>query len=233
MALAEERLQNFLERAAAAKNAGFHGAHAHFQNFGHFFVAQAFQIAQDDRAAKDVRDLLQGALDDYLNFLRRKLIEGSSAQILYIDLGKSFFRLRINRDVLLQVALEPAAVIQCFANGDAVQPGLQGAALTEMANTLECLQENFLGGIGGIRSVAEHAEDQIENGTVVVSDQPVEGRFRTGLQLGDKVGFISAPREGTGPIGHDVPFFALAETGGGEPAYSGWEGIPTSVRSEY
>ena len=120
------------------------------------------------------------------------------------------------------MALEPAAVIQRFANGDAVQPGLQGAALTEMANALECFQENFLGGIGGIGSVAEHAENQVKDGTVVVSDQPVEGRFRAGLQLGDKVGFISAPREGAGPIGHGVPFFASAESGCGELACSGW-----------
>ena len=76
-------------------------------------------------------------------------------------------------------------------------------------------------------------ENQVENGTVVVSDQPVESRFRTSLQFGDKVGFISAPREGAGPIGHGVPFFALAEPGCGEPACSGWERIPTSVRSEY
>ena len=109
VALAEERLQNFLERAAAAKNAGLHGAHADFQNFGHFFVAQAFEITQDDRAAKNVRHLLEGALHGYLNFLRCELIEGRGAQIFDIDLGISFFRLRIDRDIFLQVALEPAA----------------------------------------------------------------------------------------------------------------------------
>jgi len=37
---------------------------------------------------------------------------------------------------------------------------------------------------------------------MIVSDEPVEGRLRAGLQLMDKIGFIAAPRKGTSPIGH-------------------------------
>src|SRR5947199_10715683 len=47
---------------------------------------------------------------------------------------------------------------------------------------------------------------------MVVGDEPVEGGLRAGLELGDQFGFVTAPREGAGPIGHAVPFC------GGEPS---------------
>ena len=61
-----------------------------------------------------------------------------------------------------------------------------------------------------------HAQDQVENRGVVVSNQPVECGFRAGLQLGDQFRFVTAPREGAGPIGHAVPFWRRMqpETGG-------------------
>jgi hypothetical protein len=46
---------------------------------------------------------------------------------------------------------------------------------------------------------------------MIVSDEPVEGRLRAGLQLMDKIGFIAAPRKGTSPIGHCRPFRPAAE----------------------
>src|SRR5204863_4027206 len=42
---------------------------------------------------------------------------------------------------------------------------------------------------------------------MVVGDEPVEGGLRAGLELVDQFGFVTAPREGAGPIGHAVPFW--------------------------
>ena len=183
----------------------------HFQHFRDFFVAQTFEIAQDDRAAKNVGDELQRVLHGYLDFLGSELIERRGAEILDVNLRKSFFRVGIDGDILLQVALEPAAMIESFPDGDAIKPSLQRAALTKTANSLEGFQEDFLSGVGGIGGIAQHAEDQVIDRTVVVIDEPVEGSLRTGLQFGDKFGFVPAPREGAGPIGHGLPFSAHAE----------------------
>src|SRR6202158_474785 len=99
------------------------------------------------------------------------------------------------------MTLEPALMIQRFADGDAVEPGFQRAALAEVANAAEGLQENFLGAVGGIGSVAKHGEDKVIARRMIVSDEPVEGRLRAGLQLVDEIGFIAAPRKGPSPIG--------------------------------
>src|ERR1700686_4483089 len=52
--LDEKRVEQILEGAASAQNARFDSADATFENFGDFFIAQTFQIAQDDRAAKHI-----------------------------------------------------------------------------------------------------------------------------------------------------------------------------------
>src|ERR1700751_1224500 len=107
------------------------------------------------------------------------------------------------------MTFEPAAMIQGLANGNAIQPRLQRTALTKVTDSFERFQEHFLSGVGSVGRIPQHAEDQVVDRGMVVGYQPVEGRFRAGLQLGDEVGFILAPREGTCPIGHGLPFFAL------------------------
>jgi len=203
---AQKRLKNFLEAAASAQDAGLHRADAAFQNFGNFLVTQTFEIAQNHRAAKNLRNLLQSAVDDRLNFLRRQLLEGSGAEILDFDARVALFRFGVERNIFLQVTLEPALVIQRFANRDAVEPRFQRAALAEITNSAEGFQEDFLGAVGGIGSIAEHAENKVIDRSVVVRDKPVEGRLRAGLQLMDEIGFIAAPTKGTSPIGHCRPF---------------------------
>ncbi len=42
----QQRLKNFSQRAAPAKDAGLHRADAALQNFGDFFVTQAFEVAE-------------------------------------------------------------------------------------------------------------------------------------------------------------------------------------------
>ena len=91
------------------------------------------------------------------------------------------------------MALEPALLVQRFANGDAIEPGLQGTALAELAYAAKSLQENFLRAIGGVRGVAQYAEDEVINRRVIVGDQPIEGRLRARLELMNEFGFTAAP----------------------------------------
>src|SRR5260370_24889889 len=99
------------------------------------------------------------------------------------------------------MTLEPALVIQRFADGDAVKPSFQRAALAEIANAAKGFQKDFLGAVGGIGSVAKHAEDQVIDQRIIVRDEPVEGPLRAGLPPIHEFGFIPAPTKGTSPIG--------------------------------
>src|SRR6267143_1807080 len=202
----QKRLKNFSQRAAPAKDAGLHRADAALQNFGNFLVTQAFEITQNHGTAKNVGNLLQRAVDGCLNFQRGQLLERRGAEILDFDGRLPFFRLGVDRNIFLQMTLEPALMIQRFANSDAVEPRFQRAALAEIANAAKGLQENFLGAVGGIGSIAKHAEDEVIDRRMIVRDEPVEGRLRARLQLMDEFGFIAAPRKGTSPIGHCRPF---------------------------
>src|SRR5271165_2842341 len=136
----------------------------------------------------------------------RELIERRSGEIFDLNVRGAFFGLRVDGNILLKMPLEPAAMIQCFADGDAIEPGLEGAALAKVPNSLEGFQENFLSGIGSVSRITEHAEDEVVNRSVIMGDEPVEGGFRARLQLGDEFAFVAAPREGTSPIGHGLPF---------------------------
>ena len=201
-AVDEQRFKNFFESAAAAEDAGFYGADAAFENFGDLFVAKAFDIAEDDGTAKNVGNVIERALHGDLNFVRGELFKRSGAEIFDFHLRATFGGFGIDGNIFLRMTLEPALVIESFANGDAIEPGLQRAALAEIANSAKRFQENFLSAVGGIGGISEHAEDEAIDRSVVMRDEPVEGSLRAGLQLVDEIGFIAAPREGTSPIGH-------------------------------
>ena len=114
--LVEKRVEQIFQGAAAAQDARFHSAHATFQNFGNFLVAQTLQISQDDSAAKYFRNFVERVLYHGLNLARCELVEWSSLHIFNFQLGLAFFRFRVNRNIFLQMTLEPAAVIQGFTN---------------------------------------------------------------------------------------------------------------------
>jgi len=92
------------------------------------------------------------------------------------------------------VTLEPALVIQRFANGDAVKPSLKRTALAEVMYPAKGFEKNFLGSVGGVSGIAKHAEDQVIDRGVVVSDDPIECGFGAGLQLGNEFGLVATPR---------------------------------------
>src|SRR5262249_16142996 len=62
--------------------------------------------------------------------------------------------------------------------------------------------------VGRVRRIAQHAQYEVEDCGMVVSDQPIECCFRAGLKLSDQLRFVTAPREGAGPIGHALAFLA-------------------------
>jgi len=88
--LGEQRLENFFQGAAAAQDARFHRAHATIENFGDLFVAEAFNVAQDDGAAKHFRHLQQRALHGNLDFVRGKLIEWRGAEVFDVERRAAF-----------------------------------------------------------------------------------------------------------------------------------------------
>src|SRR6266581_1030262 len=223
----QQRLENFFQRAASAKDAGLHRAHAAVKDFRNFLVAESFEVAQNHRNAKNIGNLLQRALHGHLNFLRRELLERSGGEILDFDPGLTLFRLGIDGNIFLQMTLEPTLVIQRFANRDAVEPSFQRAALAETANAAKGFQKNFLGAIGGVGRISEHAEDEVIDRRMIVRDEPVEDRLRAGLQLMDEFGFIAAPRKGTSPIGHCRPFRPDSTL---SPARKSYSGHPAAVQ---
>src|SRR5262249_49046349 len=190
LAVGKHWLQNFFQRTAPPKDSGLHGTDVALENFSHLLVAEAFEVAQNHGSAKDLGKPLQGAADSHLNFLSCKHLERRGAEILNFQMCVAFLRPDVDRNVLLQMALEPALVVQRFSNGDAVEPSFQRAALAEVANAAEGLKKNFLGAIGGIGSVAKHAEDEVIDRRMVIGDEPVESRLRAGLQLLDEIRLI-------------------------------------------
>src|SRR5205814_6487545 len=147
------------QRSTSAKNARFDGAHAAFKNFGDLFIAQSFEIAKNDGAAKDVGNLVQRILHHRLDFARSELVKWSRVHIFNLELALALFRFRVDRNILLQMTLEPAAMVEGFANSDAVKPSLQRAALAKMANPFEGFKKNFLRAVCRVGRIGQHAEN--------------------------------------------------------------------------
>ena len=57
------------------------------------------------------------------------------------------------------MALEPTAVIEGLANRDAVEPSFQRTAVAEISYPIEGLEKHFLGAVGRIGWIAQHAQD--------------------------------------------------------------------------
>src|ERR1700747_3654781 len=144
-AVDQQRLKEILQRTAATEDARFYCAGAALQDFGDFFVAQAFEVAEDHRAAEHLGNFLERALHRGLNFVGGKLLEGRGGEVFDLDGRMTFFGFGVDGNVFLEMAFEPALVVQSFANGDAVEPGLERTAPTETATGAKRLQEDFLG----------------------------------------------------------------------------------------
>src|SRR5260370_7734558 len=102
---AQKRPQNFFQRAAPAKDAGLHRANIAFQNFRDFLVTEAFQVAQNHRAAKGLGNLLQSAMDRRLNFQSSELLERRGAELLDFTARLSFSPFGLHENILLHLAL--------------------------------------------------------------------------------------------------------------------------------
>ena len=65
--------------------------------------------------------------------------------------------------------------------------------MPKTANPTKCFEEDFLCAVGRVRYIAEHAQNQVIDGTVIVGDQPIERGFGIRLQFGYQPGFVTAP----------------------------------------
>jgi len=95
--IAQKRIQQILQRAASAQNAGLHCADAAFQNFGDFFVAQNLRGLQKSRRCENIRHLRERGLHGALNFQRSKLLERRGARRLHFQRRMALFRLGVDR----------------------------------------------------------------------------------------------------------------------------------------
>ena len=117
-ALAKPRFQKFLQRAAPAQDAGLYRADAALEDLSYFLVGQAFQIAENYGAAKHFRNFLKRLLHGLLNFVGSKLIERRGARVLDFNRAAPLFGFRVDGNILVQVAPEPALMIQRFAESE-------------------------------------------------------------------------------------------------------------------
>lgn len=101
LALPQKRLENLSQRPAPAQNSRFHCPHAALEDLRHFLVTQSFQIAQNDRGAKYIRNFLQSALHGDLNFARSELLERRGTEILDFNRRVTLLGRRVNRNIFL------------------------------------------------------------------------------------------------------------------------------------
>src|SRR5260370_36977390 len=103
------------------------------------------------------------------------------------------------------MTLESTAVIQGFTNSDAVQPGLQRTALAKTANAFEGLEKNFPRAVSCIAGIGQHAQNQIEDRSMVVGNENAESGVQAGRQPRQELGFRTAPRTRAGPTRERCP----------------------------
>jgi len=197
-------IQNFLEQAAAAKNARFHGADGNFENFGDLFVGKVFEVAQNYGASKNFRNLGQRVAHFGLHLVHLETFEGRSLAVFQVERGMLALFFGVYRNLLTMMTPAPAAMVESLPDADTVKPGFEGAAAAEIANTAKGAKENFLSNIGGVGAIGEDAVNQVVNAGVVVRDEPIESRLRTGLQLGDQLRLVVCPGQRLCEVGHAV-----------------------------
>src|SRR5438445_1035394 len=187
----QHRFKNFAQRPASTQNARLHRTHRNVQDLGHLFVGESFQITQDDRRSKDRRHFCQCPLNHLLNFVAGEFLEWGYPGAF--KLSRAVDLLLLDGSLESQMTPETAPVIQTLAHRDAIQPGLQGTAVTKRANAPECLQKHLLRHVGSIVRIAQYpGYDRVDRG-VIVGHEPVESRFGAAAQLRHDLGFVLRP----------------------------------------
>lgn len=133
----KERIEQFAKSATAAEDSGLHSADGNFKDLGDFFVREALEIAEDHRAAKNLGNLSESAANDGLSFMSGELFEGSGFEIGQLGGRDGAFVIIVDGDLAAMVAEEPAALIESFANGDAVEPSFERTTAAESADAFE------------------------------------------------------------------------------------------------
>ena len=97
---------------------------------------------------------------------------------------------------------QPAPVIQRFADGDAVQPGLQRTAAPESPDAAKRLEKDILRDVGCVAGLRDHPGNEAVNRARIVRHQPVECRAGSALQLRHEFGFVLRPGKDARQVRH-------------------------------
>jgi hypothetical protein len=84
----------------------------------------------------------------------------------------------------------PANVADTLVDGDAVQPGAEAGAELEVFQRAEGADKNFLGDVGGLVVIAQHAQGNAIDPLLVSDHQFVESPLLASQELSDQFMFF-------------------------------------------
>src|ERR1700728_2096550 len=149
---------------AAPHDSRLHCTQGNLQDFSNFFVAQVRNIAQNDGGPESRVDTGQSVLNHYLFFLIEDIVEGRLSSVgKNVDLTSGIFLLILHADLAVAMAEEPAALVVGLVDGDAEDPGFQGALASKMSDIAEDLEKHLLSDVGCVRWIVQQAQRQVVN----------------------------------------------------------------------
>lgn len=172
----------FFECDACAKQSAFDGSFVEFDDFGDFFVAQVFNVAQDQDQAEVFAELEESFLDDGFEFVADGLTIGSGdggAERAFAESGVFGFI-----DASVQVVRAPGQVLQAVLGAidrDTVEPCGEFRFTAKGIDVFENGNKHFLGKVFGFFAIAHDAQTDIEDFVLVGEDAFGEGVFVAGF----------------------------------------------------
>ena len=208
------RRKKVTQNCTATGKPGLYRPEIHLEDVGDLFVGETFNLAEDDYSPEGLRHLAQSGLDAFTKLLPCRLIEGRAVRVCQ---GRaqaervalvvcSVLRVerRLHRDLLLFVALPPAALVGCFVQSNAIQPRPQAGLAMEAPDITEDLNKDFLRDVGSVGGILQAAGDQRVKWLMVLGNQFCKRTFRASLKLGDKGGLFTWNGNGARQISHYV-----------------------------
>jgi hypothetical protein len=163
------------------------------KNFGDFLVGTVFVVAEHDRRAPFGPKLAQRGVERFRERGRFDRI----GRLLDDRLG------RIGSGPAIEIS--PAQRVDGGVVGYPQHPAGESAVTIEPTQAAEGLEERVLRDIFGVRGIAEHPMDQVEDGPLVAPDDFLERRLRAGDGLRDELRIrqaLQVARDGCPLSGH-------------------------------
>src|SRR5579863_720353 len=171
--------QGSLELPTCVKEAAHDGSLRYSKRLGHFFVAQTFELAQDDDGLVVARQGVESGLETRGDFTTAQSIE----RVRSVDMTEKrcleLFGFGRPKPVFLEglgVTSRPASVIDAEVGDDAIEPREKGRIALKSRETLERAQEGFLHDLACVVVVAHERNRHCESATLVTLDQTSKGR---------------------------------------------------------